>query len=76
MLLAWAFKKLRSQQQTNPGSTSTLAFKSAIQKFTENSTKMNRDGEFRGACLHEISNPNKFCRGRTKKEKYLWVDGI
>ena len=40
--------------------------------FTENSTKMCRDGECRGACLHEISNPNKFCIGRTKKDKCSW----
>ena len=40
--------------------------------FTANSTKMCRDGECRGSCLHEISNPNKFCIGRTKKDKCSW----
>ena len=59
-----------TELKTTPGST--LAFKSAIQMFTENSTKMCRDGECRGACLHEISNPNKFCIGRTKKGKCSW----
>ena len=49
-----------------------LNFKLSIQMFTKFSRKNYKDVKFKAACLHKISWANKFCRGRTKIEKYPW----
>ena len=60
--------------------TTTVVYyelKSTIQMFTENSPKMDEDEGCRSVCLHEISNPNEFCRGSTeKREMSVEMDDI